>query len=84
MTSNSTQVYYFTDEQLTKAAASDRPLGARQAWDRYIAIRAQGGRPVCYYSTFNGGFDVVDENASDAVAVQRLLRLKRASKPFRG
>ena len=83
MTSNTKQVYHFTDEQLTKAGASDTPPGARQAWDHYLAMRGRGGNPVCYYSSFNG-FDVLDANQPDTVTLQRLLRLEQASKPFRG
>ena len=83
MTRNAKQVYRLSDEQLTKLAGQNTHSGVQDAWEHYRRIQAAGGRPVCFHSEFNG-FTVLDDNASDASAIQRILRMEQQSKPFHG
>jgi hypothetical protein len=81
MSKASKQLYRVTEEQLAKLAGQNALNGAVDAFKKAAAIRARGGKPVCYFSEFNG-FSVLDDN--DSTTFQYHLSLERRARPYPG
>ena len=83
MSKSSRQIYRLSEEQLVKLVGEGTYPGAKEAWDRIIAIRKAGGRPVCFYSEFSH-FSVSDANDQSIDVINRVLSMEQRSKPFPG
>jgi hypothetical protein len=49
-------------DDLPKLAGQGTHHGAMAAWNRVEEIQAKGGSPAVFFSKFNDGFTVLDEN----------------------
>jgi hypothetical protein len=83
MNKSSKQLYRFSEGQLVKLVGQGTYPDAQTAWDRARAIREAGGRPVCFYSEFNG-FTVLDDHDQSADVVARIVSMEQRSKAFPG
>lgn len=80
MTKKAQQVYQINPIDMAKLEGQGTHEGARAAWDRVREIEALGHVPAVFYSQFNNGFTVLDEN--DPEQFKRSDALSRHAKPF--
>lgn len=83
MTKAAKQLFEISVERLGKLVGQGTHSGAKAALDRAQEILETGGRPVIYYSDFNG-FTVLDNNSNDPSVSQHLVSMQQRSKPFPG
>lgn len=74
------QVYWVNPMHMAQIAGRGTHDGAKAAWDRVRDIEKAGHTAAVFYSAFNGGFIVLDENNPEQM--KRSTALSMRAKPF--